>query len=419
MDYTTPYALYIQRCRETSSDYTFLTSLQAFIDNVHDEHSSPNIKASHIGNSDYLAIENDCSYMTNLISYFGIGPVSKKNENKLGQNSCAALKALCWLAPTSITLMSAKSDQKNNTLKFQFADYLNALDTCKSYTDDSVNLSNYITTDESNAVLIDKIVETVKDRKLASDISVLKKRCTSYFLVIMEFSDRHSLYGKIDMNMDKSIKELCVMYSRFLSNRFSIIYETSNGKYNKIITNNNTDIVLGNPSLWIQVRVLSDDKDKLILNISVYIHGNNQEGSSTFILDDTTVKSSASIPTFKEIGQFHVKFGYVTMSEAIEQSLHFNFNGIITSWNNRRTAHSYWNYLWDKYYKDNLITARCEVFVEDNRRVYSLLGCGNLQYAHPLVKRFLDMLMINMANNTNDKKPTISKELFSLLQTSL
>ena len=419
MDYTTPYALYLQRCRETASDYTFLKSLQAFIDNVHDGGGSVNIKSSHIDNSDYIAIGNNGSYMKNLLSYFGMGPVTKKNENQLGQTACGALKAFCWLAPSTITVVSAESRQKYNTLHFRFADYLNVIDTCTSFTDNSANVSNFITTDESNANLVNKIAETVKDRILAPEIAVLQKSVTNYFLVIMEFSEKHPLCGKIDMNMDKCINSLSVMYSGLLSHKFAFAYETSTGKYNKIISNPNTDIVLGNPSLWIQARVLSDDKGKLLLNISVCVHGNKQEGSSSFTLDDTTVKSPVNTSTFKELGQFHVKFGYVTTSEATEQSLHFNFNGIITSWNNRRSAHTYWNYAWDKYYKDSIITTRCEVFVEQNRHVYSFLGCGNLQYAHPLAKRFFDMLMINMANNTNDKKPAISKDLFPLLQTSL
>lgn len=419
MDYNTPYALYLQRCRELASDYTFLTSLQAFIDNAYDADCSPNIKSSHIDNSDYLAIENNGSYMTNLLSYFGMGHVTKKKENKLGQTSCGALKAFCWLAPTSITVVSAQAGKKYNTLKFRFADYLHAIDSCKSYSDDSVNVENYIKTDDSNAELVNKIVETVKDRRLAPEIYVLQKSCTNYFLLIMEFSENHSLYGKIDLNMDKCINGLSVIYSDILSPSSPIIYETSKGKYNKLIDDTNTDIVLGNPALWIQVRLLSDNKAKIILNVSVSVYGNKQEGSSTFILGDTAVESSVNISAFKELGQFNVKFGYITVAEAIEQSKQFDFNGIITSWNNRRSAYTYWNYVWGNYYKNKPITSRCEVFVEDNRDVYAFLGYGNLKNAHHLAKQFFDMIMINMANDTNDKKPRISKDIFSVLQTPL
>jgi hypothetical protein len=218
MDYSTPYALYVQRCRETLSDYTFLKSLEAFIDNVYDAGGSPSIKSSHIDNSHYLAIQNNGSYMTNLLSYFGMGHVTKKNENKLGQTSCGALKAFCWLAPTSITLVSAQVKHKYNTLKFRFAEFLNAIDTCKSYNDDSVNVANYITTDDSNAELVNKIVETVKDRTLVPDMNVLQKITKNYFLLIMEFSEKHPLYGKIDLNMDKCINGLSVIYSGSIGN---------------------------------------------------------------------------------------------------------------------------------------------------------------------------------------------------------
>ena len=417
MDYSTPYALYLQRCRETSSDYTFLTSLQVFIDNAHDAGGPINIKSARIGNSDFLAIENDFSFMTNLESYFGMGKVIKKKEKQLGQNSCGALKALCHLVPTNITLISAEARHKPASLKFRFADYLHAIDTCEVYTDVSVDVSKFITSDETTLKIATELRDVTKDITLASIMSVVERTVTSYFLIVMEFSDKHPLYGKLDMNLDKSANTLGVLYSSFLGHRFSITYETSNGKYFKINNNANSDIVLGNQSLWIQARVLQDSIGKIVLNVSVSVHGNKQEGSSTFMLDGTSVLSSANTTSFKELGQFHVKFGYVTPSEATTQSQLFNFDGVVTSWNGRRNTNTYWNYVWNSVYKTKPVTARCEVFVEHNRQVYTFLGSGNIHYAHPVAKQFFDMVMINLANN--DKKLNISKELFSLLQTPL
>lgn len=417
MDYSTPYALYVQRCREATSEYTFLTALQAFIDNTHDAGGSPNIKSARIGSSDYLAIENDFSFMVNLASYFGMGSITKKNERQLGQNSCGALKALCHLAPTSITLISAEARHKPASLKFRFAEYLHAIDTCESYTDESVNVSKYITSDEATIKIASELTSVTKDRSLAATLSVLERNVTSYFLIVMEFSENHALYGKIDANLDKYANTLGVLYSSFLGHKFSIIYETSNGKYCKINNNANSDIVLGNQSLWVQARVLQDSIGKVVLNVSVSVHGNKQEGSSTFMLDGTSVQSSVNISNFKELGQFHVKFGYVKSSEATTQSHLFNFDGVVTSWNNRRSANTYWNYVWNNVYKTKPITARCEVFVEHNRQIYTLLGSGNLHYAHPVVKQFFDMVMINLSNDHTT--PIVSKELFSLLQQPL
>jgi hypothetical protein len=417
MDYSTPYALYVQRCRETTSDYTFLTCLQAFIDNAHDAGGPVNMKSARIGNSDYLAIENDFSCMKNLSSYFGMGAVTKKNEKQLGQNSCGALKALCHLAPTSVTLISAEARQTPASLKFRFADYLHAVDTCESYTNDSINVSKFMTSDETTNKIASELSNVTKDRTLASIMSVLDRSVTSYFLIVMEFSDKHLLYGKFDANLDKYANTLGVLYSSFLGHRFSITYETSGGKYCKINNNVNSDIVLGNQSLWIQARVLQDSIGKIVLNVSVSVHGNKQEGSSTFMLDGISVQPSTNISSFKEIGQFHVKFGYVSSSEAITQSSLFNFDGIVTSWNGRRNTHIYWNYVWNSIYKTKPVTARCEVFVEHNRQVYMFLGSGNIHYAHPVAKQFFDMVMINLAND--DKKLNMSKELFSLLQTPL
>lgn len=417
MNYSTPYALYVQRCRESTSHYTFLTSLQVFIDNAHDAGGPPNIKSARIDNSDYLAIENDFSFMTNLTSYFGMGQVTKKKEKQLGQNSCGALKALCHLAPTSITLISAEARHKPASLKFRFADYLRAIDICESYTDESVDVSKFITSDETTLKIASELSNVTKDRTLASIISVVERTVTSYFLIVMEFSDKHLLYGKLDMNLDKHANTLGMLYSSFLGHRFSISYETSGGKYCKINNNANSDIVLGNQSLWIQARVLQDSIGKIVLNVSVSVHGNKQEGSSTFMIDGTSVLSSANTTSFKELGQFHVKFGYVKSSEATEQSTLFNFDGVVTSWNGRRSAHTYWNHMWTSIYKTKPITARCEVFVEHNHQVYTFLGSGNIHYAHPLAKQFFDMVMINLAND--DKKFNVSKELFSLLQIPL
>jgi hypothetical protein len=417
MDYSTPYALYVQRCRETISDYTFLTSLQAFIDNAHDAGGPINMKSARIGTSDYLAIENDFSFMTNLESYFGMGKVTKKKENQLGQTSCGALKALCYLAPTSVTLISAEARQKPASLKFSFADYLHAIDVCESYTHESVNVSKFITSDESTINIASELSNVTKDRRLAAILSILDRTVTSYFLIVMEFSDKHSLYGKLDMNLDKNANTLGLLYSSFLGHRFSISYETSSGKYCKMNNNANSDIVLGNPCLWIQASVLQDSIGKIVLNISVSVYGNKQEGSSTFMVDGTSVLSSANTTSFKEIGQFHVKFGYVKSSEANEQSLLFNFDGVVTSWNGRRSAHTYWNYVLNSIYKTKPITTRCEVFVEHNRQVYRFLGSGNIHHAHPVAKQFFDMIMINLANDNN--KLNVSKDLFSLLQTPL
>jgi len=381
-------------------------------------HGSPYIKSSRIDNSDYLTIENDFSFIQNPMTFFGMGDVSKKKEQQLGQTSCNALKALCWLAPTSVTIVSAEARQKYNTVKFRFADYLQAIDTCASYNDDSVNPSNYITTNDEEAKLVDTIAKTIKDHRLAAMISVLERSLTNYFIIIMEFSNKHRLYGELDTNLDKCANALDIIYSSFLSHKFAIVYETSNNKYNKIHNNANSDIVLGNPSLWIQARVLHDNKGKFIINVSVSVYGNKQEGSSIFMIDnDMAIKSVTNLNGFEDLGQFHIKFGYITSSEANEQSNLFNFDGILMSWNGRRSAHTYWNSVWNNVYKTKPLIARCELFVEHNRYIYKFLGSGNLHYAHPLAKQLFDMIMINLANPIDNTKPIISKELFQLIQT--
>jgi len=418
-----PHGLYVKRTTESVGHFKFINTLQEFCDNAYDVGTSPIFKVARIDSVDYLLTYTIGQNLPNLLSYFGLGPVVKKSEKQIGHHGGGAFRAICWLAPEKLHVMSYNDKNEPVSLTFCMGDYLRALEACVAYTDDAIHLSKFIVTtvNPDMSMIYAPVFETVKDRKLQDELGLIASGGSrSCLMALFEFHKGHRLYGHLDKEIDTCLPALEFIYYAGLNYNKSICLENSLGKVKLIKRDTVSDIFMGNHLLLLQIDALQKGVDTY-LRVTASIYG-KKEGFVTFLVTEEGVEANVIKADSKEIGRFHIRFGYLNGQEVTTQipqnTTGPDYIGIITSWNGRRNTTTYWNYTWGP--KSTGRHIRCELTVSENRKVYSFLGGGDLSKANGCVQRLLDMLMIHLAFQplVDDlkAKPVISKDIYTVLQ---
>ena len=414
MEFAVPYGLYIKRTMEGIHNYSFVNVLQELCDNAFDVKAEPVFKVACHNSNNYLIAHTLGGNIKDLKSYFGLGDVAKKPETSIGQHNCGALKSICWLLPQRVIITSCNKAGDPVSLEFRFSDYINALNTSNSYTDSSILLSTFMVSKEGPDVFTEltPILGLAKDRKLSSEYSSIQKKAP-HFAVIFELNDRHRLYGKIDKLLEESLPTLGFTYYSILCYIKKIYVEYSTGKFTVLGRDSGLkDIFMGNMRFDMKVNVtLNEGGNRLQSEISVY---GKRDDRIHLVVDDSTQASEQ----YYGSGSFAVKFTYLNEQEVMEQGNAQDCRGVIYSWNGRRNTVPYWNPAWGP--KENGTYMRCELLAEESRTTHTLLGRGDLANAHPIIQKFITMIMVHLAfipNGDEAKtKPVISSELYKILK---
>ena len=414
MDFEVPYGLYIKRTIDSVSNYSFANVLQELCDNAFDVKAEPTFKIARHNANDYLIAHTMGQNIKELKTYFGLGNVVKKSEACIGQHNCGALKSICWLVPQRVIITSSNESGEFVSLALRFSDYVAALENCKSYNDDSVKLSAYMIAKEGPDAFSDiaPIIGCIKDRKLSGDFGSIQKKAP-HFAVLFEFNERHRLYGQLDKLIEESLPTLGFTYYPILCYVKKIYIEYSTGKF--IVFGRDSglkDMFMGNTRIDMKVNTTSNEGGGHI-HSQVSIYGKRDNWINWIVVDSTQADKQ-----FQGSGTFNLKFTYLNTQEVLEQGTAQDCCGVILSWNGRRSTTPYWNPAWGP--KENGTYMRCELLAEENRAIYKLLGSGDLAKAHPVIHKFLTMIMVHLAfvpkGEEANTKPIISSELYKVLQ---
>lgn len=416
MEYTVPYGMYIQRVSESVKDYTFTRVLEELCANAFDVKAEPAFKVARHNSNDYLLSYTLGTNIQELGNYFGLGTIRKKSSSQMGQHNCCALKSICWLMPQRVIVLSCNESGESVSLTFRVSDYFASLNRCKTYNDASVSLSEYMITKEGPEVVseIQPIVGCIKDRTMRDNVSAIRQK-KPHCVVLFEFSERHRLYGQLDARIESSLPTLGFIYYAPLSYVKNIYIEYSTGKFAVFGRDNNLqDIFMNNTRMDTKVNVLQNDDD-VQLQSQLTIYGKRDSWTNLTINNPNAELSGNPLHT---TGTFTIKFTYLNAHEVSEQGHIHDCKGVLFTWNGRRSNSAYWNTVWGS--KENGTHIRCELIAEDNDRVYTLLGSGNLCHAHPTVQTLLTMIMMNLAfvptADAEKGKPVVSSALYTLLQ---
>ena len=230
---------------------------------------------------------------------------------------------------------------------------------------------------------------------------------------MFEFNERHRLYGQLDKLIEESLPTLGFTYYPILCYVKKIYIEYSTGKF--IVFGRDSglkDMFMGNTRIDMKVNTTSNEGGGHI-HSQVSIYGKRDNWINWIVVDSTQADKQ-----FQGSGTFNLKFTYLNTQEVLEQGTAQDCCGVILSWNGRRSTTPYWNPAWGP--KENGTYMRCELLAEENRAIYKLLGSGDLAKAHPVIHKFLTMIMVHLAfvpkGEEANTKPIISSELYKVLQ---